>query len=62
MTKQEIEYRIETITQNLNLQVRQLIEATESSQYDEAIRQINHMMKHLNALRYTLSVYDDVVK
>lgn len=62
MTKQEIEYRIETITQNLNLYTRQLIEATESSQYDEAIRQINHMMKHLNALRYTLSVYDDVVK
>ena len=62
MTKQEIEYRIETITQNLNLQVRQLIDATGSSQYDEAIRQINHMMKHLNALRYTLSVYDDVVK
>lgn len=62
MTKQEIEYRIETITQNLNLYTSQLIEATESSQYDEAIRQINHMMKHLNALRYTLSVYDDVVK
>lgn len=59
---EEIEYRIQSATENLKYWSKELITTKDDFWYDECVRQIDHEVKHLNALIYTLSVYHEVLE
>lgn len=62
LTREEIESRIQRVKQDLTYFSDKLVNADASIWYDEAVRQIDHNVKHLNALEYVLRSYDEVVE